>query len=51
MVELLKALAEGRDPEKANIDRYRDILGPIQEMWTMELAERIVLMEVDSSSG
>lgn len=45
MAELLKALAEGRDPEKANVDRYRDILGPIQEMWTMELAERIVLQD------
>ena len=45
LVELLKALAEGRDPEKANMDRYQDILGPIQEMWTMKLAERIVLQD------
>jgi uroporphyrinogen decarboxylase len=45
MAELLKALAEGRDPEKANIDRYQHILGPIQEMWTMELAERIVMQD------
>ncbi|PKO21944.1 MAG: hypothetical protein CVU38_12055 [Chloroflexi bacterium HGW-Chloroflexi-1] len=46
MAELLKALAEGRDPEKVNIDRYQAILGPIQEMWTPELAERITVQSI-----
>lgn len=41
MAELIKALAEGREIGKVNIDCYENILGPIKEEWTMELAQRI----------
>ena len=41
MAELIKALAEGRKIGKVNIDCYENILGPIKEEWTMELAQRI----------
>ncbi len=46
MAELIKALAEGRDVDRANLDRYHDILGPIQQDWSMELAERIAMADV-----
>lgn len=46
MCELLKALAEGKNVDRVNIDRYRDVLGPIREMWSMDLARRIVRQHV-----
>ncbi|MHB0874733.1 MAG: hypothetical protein ACYC5O_01685 [Anaerolineae bacterium] len=45
MGELTKAVAEGRDVDRANIDRYADILGPVEEEWSMDLAERIVMAD------
>ncbi|MBI4232241.1 hypothetical protein HY605_03325 [Candidatus Peregrinibacteria bacterium] len=41
MAELIKAISEGRDLKGVNIDRYQDILGPVEKEWTMELAEQI----------
>ena len=41
-VDVLKALAEGREIGKVNIDRYQDVLGPIREEWSMDLARRLV---------
>jgi len=41
MAELIKAVAEGKNVDKVNIDFYQDILGPIQKEWTVELAEEI----------
>ncbi len=45
MAELIKAIAEGRDVDKVNIDPYKDILGPIKQEWSMELAKRIVMQD------
>jgi uroporphyrinogen-III decarboxylase len=42
MVELIKALAEGRDVDKVNIGRYQEVLGPIRENWSMDLSRRIL---------
>jgi len=41
MAELIKAIAEGRDPDTANIDCYRDVLGPNKGLWSIELARLI----------
>ena len=46
MAELIKALAEGHDIAKVNIDCYQDILGPIKEEWTMELAQRVANQDI-----
>ncbi len=46
MAELIKAVAEGRDVGGVNLDRYSDILGPVQEEWSMALAERIIMSDV-----
>ncbi|NPV07462.1 MAG: hypothetical protein HPY83_05780 [Anaerolineae bacterium] len=46
MAELIKAVAEGRDVDRVAIDRYNNILGPVQEEWSMDLAERIVMQDV-----
>ena len=46
MAELIKTLAEGRDTDTANIDRYQDILGPFREEWSMDLAQRIVMEDL-----
>lgn len=46
LTELIKALAEGREIEKVNIGCYENILGPIKEEWTMELAQRIANQDI-----
>jgi len=46
MCELLKTLAEGRNVDKVTIDRYQDVLGPVREEWSMDLARRIVQQQV-----
>ena len=51
MCELIKALAEGRDVETVSIDRYQDVLGPIREEWSMDLARRIVRQHQDAEEG
>ena len=51
LCELLKALAEGKDVEKVNIDRYQDVLGPVREEWSMDLARRIVHLHQDEEEG
>ncbi|MHB0874731.1 MAG: uroporphyrinogen decarboxylase family protein [Anaerolineae bacterium] len=45
MGELIKAVAEGRDVDRVTIDKYDDILGPVEEEWSMDLAERIVMAD------
>ncbi|HIE44553.1 MAG TPA: hypothetical protein EYP78_07165 [Candidatus Omnitrophica bacterium] len=45
MAELIKTIAEGRDVDKVNIDCYNDILGPIKQEWSMELAKQIVMQD------
>lgn len=47
MVELIKAVAEGRDVDRVNIDRYQDVLGPIRENWSMDLARRILRENIE----
>ncbi len=42
MAELIKTIDGGRNIKKVNIDCYQDILGPVKEEWTMELAQQIV---------
>jgi hypothetical protein len=51
MCELLKALAEGRDVDKVDIDRYQDVLGPIREDWSMELSRRLVSRYIQKEEG
>ena len=51
LCELLKALAEGRDVDKVTIDRYQDVLGPIREEWSMDLARRILHRHLDEEEG
>ncbi len=46
MVELIRAIAEGKSVENVNIDKYFDILGPIKEDWTPELAERVIRQDI-----
>ena len=51
MCELLKAVAEGRDVDKVDIDRYQDVLGPIREDWSMELSRRLVSRYIHEEEG
>ena len=51
LCELLKALAEGREIGKVTIEPYQEVLGPIREPWSMELARRIARREVEEEEN
>jgi len=46
MAELIKALAEDRDPDNVDIDCYADVLGPVKEQWSMDLAQRLAMRDI-----